>query len=123
MNTLVDRNTRDVKAIGGEDRQEIKYAVPETAVLEAIQWAGFFLPRDRGIAGPQRITSLYLDTPSMVFYRWHEERRPDRFKLRVRTYGDSGRTAWLEIKRKTAGVVSKERTEVPADVLDSLLRS
>ena len=122
MSTVESPYAPAIRSLSGVDRHEVKYAVPENAAREVIQWTAAFLQRDRGIAGPQRITSLYLDTPAMDFYHWHEERRSDRFKLRVRTYGDGGRTAWLEIKRKTDGVVRKEREEVPVAVLDSLLR-
>jgi hypothetical protein len=123
MNTVPSPNIADILTTGGAGRHELKYAVPESVAIEVIQWTSAFLQRDRGIPGAQRITSLYLDTPSLAFYHWHEERRKERFKLRVRTYGDGGKAAWLEIKRKTAGVVRKEREEVPLAILDSLLRS
>jgi hypothetical protein len=123
MDTVDSPYPVGIRALGGADRHELKYAVAESTAIEVIQWTSAFLQRDRGIPGAQRITSLYLDTPSLAFYQWHEERRKERFKLRVRTYGDGGQAAWLEIKRKTAGVVRKERQEVPMAILDSLLRS
>ena len=123
MSTAQSPYPADIRALGGADRHELKYAVAEATAIEVIQWTSAFLQRDRGIAGAQRITSLYLDTPTLAFYQWHEERRKERFKLRVRTYGDGGHAAWLEIKRKNAGVVRKEREEVPMAILASLLRS
>ena len=72
-------------------RVEFKYSVPEGMAMWALQWSGVFLDRDRGLMGPQLITSLYLDTPTLTFFRWHREQRPDRFKLRIRGYGDNTR--------------------------------
>ena len=69
------------------------------------------------------MTSLYLDTPSRTFFRWHRERRPDRFKLRIRGYGDNTRDCvWAEIKRKAGLVVFKNRAPLAITALDSVLR-
>jgi hypothetical protein len=104
-------------------RVELKYSVPEHLASWALQWAGVFLDRDFGLKGPQQVTSLYLDTPTLTFFRWHSEQRTDRFKLRVRGYGTAERdTVWAEIKRKTNGVVHKDRAPVATHALDSLLR-
>ena len=43
----------------------------------------------------QAITSLYLDTPSLTFLRWHLEGASERFKLRVRAYGSAPHTIVL----------------------------
>jgi hypothetical protein len=108
-----------VKAV----RVELKYAVPEDLAVWALQWSGVFLERDFGLTGPQKVTSLYLDTPSLAFFRWHREARPDRFKLRIRGYGDGNREfVWAEIKRKAGSVVYKQRAALPVRGLDSVLR-
>jgi VTC domain len=104
-------------------RVEVKYSVPEDLAVWALQWSGVFLGRDYGLTGPQQITSLYLDTPSLTFFRWHSEGRADRFKLRIRGYGDSTRDrVWAEIKRKTGIVTHKQRAPLVTEALDSLLR-
>ena len=104
-------------------RVEFKYSVPENVAAWALQWSGVFLQRDRGLAGPQQVTSLYLDTPSLTFFRWHREQRPDRFKLRIRGYGDGNRDCvWAEIKRKADMVVFKKRVPLSVTALDSVLR-
>ena len=104
-------------------RVELKYAVPEGVAAWALQWSGVFLHRDRDLMGPQQVTSLYLDTPTLTFFRWHREQRPDRFKLRIRGYGDSTRDfVWAEIKRKAGTVVHKERAPLSVSALDSVLR-
>jgi hypothetical protein len=89
----------------------------------ALQWSGVFLLRDRGLTGPQQVTSLYLDTPTLTFFRWHREQRPDRFKLRIRGYGDGNRDCvWAEIKRKAGTTVFKERAPLAVTALDRVLR-
>lgn len=104
-------------------RVELKYSVPEDLAAWALRWSGVFLERERGLTGPQRITSLYLDTPTLTFFRWHCEGRADRFKLRVRGYGDATRECvWAEIKRKAGMIVHKQRAPLPVIVLDSFLR-
>jgi len=104
-------------------RVELKYAVPESLAAWTLQWSGVFLERDYGLTGPQQVTSLYLDTPTLTFFRWHGEQRTDRFKLRIRGYGNSIRDCvWAEIKRKTGMIVHKHRTSLSLGALESLLR-
>jgi hypothetical protein len=104
-------------------RVELKYSVPESLAVWALQWSGVFLGRDAGLRGPQRITSLYLDTPTLTFFRWHTQQRADRFKLRIRGYGASMQECvWAEIKRKRGIVVHKQRAPLSTLALDSLLR-
>jgi len=104
-------------------RVELKYSVPESLAVWALQWSGVFLGRDNGLTGPQQITSLYLDTPTLTFFRWHTQQRADRFKLRIRGYGDNMRDCvWAEIKRKRGIMVHKQRAPVSTLALDSLLR-
>jgi hypothetical protein len=103
-------------------RVELKYSVPEDLAAWALRWSGVFLGRDRGMVGPQRVTSLYLDTPTLTFFRWHREKRADRFKLRIRGYGDrSHELVWAEIKRKAGVIVHKQRAPLPVLALDSIL--
>lgn len=105
-------------------RVELKYAVPEDLAAWVLQWSGVFLERDLGLSGPQQVTSLYLDTPTLTFFRWHCEGRPDRFKLRIRGYGDGKRDfVWAEIKRKTGAIVEKQRAAVLVHGLGSVLRN
>lgn len=55
-------------------------------------------------------TTRYYDNPAFKLYLDHHNRRAERFKVRQRTYMDSGKT-WLELKFGTgAGRVMKERT-------------
>ena len=102
---------------------EVKYAVPEDLAAWTLKWSGVFLHREYGLTGPQHVTSLYLDTPTLTFFRWHCDERADRFKLRIRGYGDGTRSqVWAEIKRKTGGMIHKERAPLSIQALDSVLR-
>ena len=103
-------------------RIEVKHAVPENIAAQALDWARPFLPPDRGLAGMQRITSMYLDSPELTFYRWHRERQAHRFKLRVRAYGDrpSGRV-FAEVKEKHGSVRRKHRVALSTVGLNVLL--
>jgi len=68
------------------------------------------------------VTSLYLDTPGLDFYRCHLASAADRFKLRVRYYGDlPGATVFFEVKRKVGRLVDKRRALVPLANVAGLL--
>ncbi|MFI9644060.1 polyphosphate polymerase domain-containing protein [Micromonospora sp. NPDC051925] len=56
-----------------------------------------------------RYESIYFDTPDLVSFRLTARRRRRRFKIRTRTYLDSG-LCWLEVKTEgTRGGTVKER--------------
>ena len=103
-------------------RVEVKHAVPVALAERLLAWSAAFLPPDRGVAGQQRVTSLYLDSPELTFFRWHRERRPHRFKLRVRRYGERAPdVVFAEIKERSGAVGRKSRAEVPAAALRAIL--
>lgn len=63
------------------------------------------------IAGRRRFRyeSVYFDTPDLYCYRATAHRRPARFKVRTRTYVDTG-TCWTEVKlRSRHGQTLKHR--------------
>ena len=108
-------------------RIERKYCVPAAEAEGVLRVARAFLDIDRAawpdapVDGPlpvQRITSLYLDSPSRTFYAWHVSRKPSRFKLRLRRYSAGrGDAIWAEVKHKVRGRVIKTRAIVPAEAL------
>ncbi len=107
------------------NRFELKYWVPESFATELLDYARPYLMDDpyyvnHGAPNGQWITSLYLDSQERHCLRAHVDCSPDRFKLRVRTYGDGAR-AFLEIKRKVNNVVVKGRTMLPLDEVPTLL--
>lgn len=105
-------------------RHELKYWLPEPIAERVQLFVAPFVEQDP-IAGPvarQRVTSVYLDTRRLDFYRAHLASAPDRFKLRVRYYGDfPGATVFFEVKRKVGRVVDKRRARVPSANLAALL--
>jgi hypothetical protein len=108
-----------------EGRTELKYSVPGPIADTALQIARGYLRPDTSALGPQQlVTSLYLDTAHLTFLRWHHERAVDRFKLRIRRYGDDAAPAlYAEVKRKTGSVVRKHRAPFPADALHAVLNA
>lgn len=81
-----------------QSRVDRKYAMP---VAEAGRLLGALAPVAAAleINGLRRFRyeSLYFDTPDLASYRLTAYRHRRRFKIRTRTYVDSGST-WLEVK-------------------------
>lgn len=64
--------------------------------------------------------SVYFDTPDLLSFRMAAQPRRRRFKLRTRSYLDTG-SAFLEIKTRGArGATVKERAEYDPDHVDEL---
>jgi hypothetical protein len=71
----------------------------------------------RGVFGYE---SVYFDTPDLMTFRAHQQGRRRRFKVRTRTYADSG-DCLFEVKRKgQRGVTVKERLAHPPQARDRL---
>lgn len=101
------------------ERLELKYLINEaTAERVRRDIAPFCRPDSHNGTGsglyPVRgyhVSSLYLDSPSLAFYRAKERGDAERVKLRLRTYGASP-FAVLELKRRVADVIDKTRATV-----------
>ena len=100
-------------------RVEVKHCVPESLAERALSWARVIAPDP--IAESQQLTSIYFDSPDRTFYRWQREKRPVRFKLRLRRYGAGGNPIYAEVKHRIGGVGSKSRVAVPAALVPLLL--
>ncbi|MFC8683134.1 polyphosphate polymerase domain-containing protein [Microbacterium ureisolvens] len=102
-------------------RVDRKYVVPRAgvdAVMAALD------PRTRvlEIAGARDFAyeSVYFDTPDLLSFRMAAQPRRRRFKLRTRSYLDTG-TSYLEIKTRGArGTTVKDRDEYDARLRDRL---
>lgn len=108
------------------DRFELKYWLPEPVAEEVTRYASPYLALDpfcaREPSKGQWNFSLYLDTPDFSCYRHHIDAAPDRFKLRVRAYGDPPvGICFFETKRKVKGVIVKTRTPMPLELAYPLL--
>lgn len=95
-----------------QTRVDRKYVLTpdEVAALLATLAAGG--PRVLEIDGDRSFTyaSTYYDTADLLTFRLAARRRRRRFKVRTRTYVDTGNTTFLEVKTRAArGVTVKER--------------
>lgn len=107
------------------DRFELKYWVPESVAADIVRHCAPYVAadvHDEDALTGQVNTSLYLDTPDLAFFHAHIEHAPDRYKLRVRAYGDPPRgKAFLEVKRKINRITLKTRADVPMGQMVPLL--
>lgn len=107
-------------------RLELKYRIDEATALEVRSFIRGFLDLDRHGSGAADsgylVNSCYLDSRDLqTFWRTVNGSR-DRFKLRVRTYGDvPGEVAFLEVKRRVDGFVEKSRALVHRVGVEELL--
>jgi len=100
-------------------RFEFKYLVSTEQKEEIIKQIQPFMYLDPFVTlgSSYLITSLYLDSPSLIFYRQNEAGLPDRKKIRFRHYNNNQKILFKEIKRKHQDIVYKDRviSNGPAD--------
>jgi hypothetical protein len=109
------------------NRHECKFVVPEAVAAKVLQRVGPFVePDPNARALPNHtysIASLYLDTPDDALRHETIDGRADRFKLRIRSYGDGqGDRLYFEIKSRRDRVVLKQRCPIPREQLAAVLR-
>jgi len=105
-------------------RRDRKYLVPVAMAAEVVERLAD-ASRVLEIDGRRRFhyESVYFDTPEHCSYLAAARRRPRRFKVRTRSYLDTGRCL-LEIKtRDPRGRTVKERHEHPIELRDGLDRA
>ncbi len=90
-------------------RKEIKYLLDEVQYKELSVFLESMAKVDE--YGLSRINNIYYDTPDHRLIRTSIEKPLYKEKLRLRTYGAAGddTNAFIEIKKKYAGVVYKRR--------------
>ena len=91
------------------DRKYVLTPAEVTALLGTLAAHG---PRVLEIDGDRSFTyaSTYYDTADLLTFRLAARRRRRRFKVRTRTYVDTGNATFLEVKTRAArGVTVKER--------------
>jgi hypothetical protein len=107
-------------------RYEYKYSIPSRLMAPICSFLRPYCEMD-GFAAREAdqfytITSLYLDSNGYKTYWDKEGEVPNRFKLRVRTYGhDSEGPVKFEVKRRINDVSRKTWLEVPRETWPSLL--
>ena len=98
-----------------QTRRDRKYLVPLADAIRLVE----LLPDDTrvlaiGAARSFRYASVYLDTPELTSYLAAARGRPDRWKVRVRSYLDTGASV-VEVKRRDRrGRTVKVRRAQPA---------
>ncbi len=102
------------------ERYELKYTIPYSLVDPISQYVSAFCELDYyseiSPNGFYVINSLYFDTPGFLFYRKKENDAPDRFSLRIRSYGGSPKPPfYFETKEKMREFSRKRRGKVPID--------
>lgn len=100
------------------ERHEAKYVIPHALVGEIREYLRPFCEPDfNGHGDPPEyvINTIQLDAPGMPLHYAKEWESLNRFKLRVRTYGQEVGKApvFMEVKRKIRGMVVKTRTAIP----------
>lgn len=103
-----------------QQRFDTKYIVPVGHLAQALRVLGSqvqVLEIDGRRTLPYR--TVYFDTPDLVTYRAHLQRRRLRYKVRTRTYAD--RSTMLEVKTKDkSGRTIKHRRQHPGTAPDVL---
>lgn len=110
------------------DRTDTKFTVPAARAADLIrQCAGAYRVLDVAGVRLNRYQTVYYDTTELAFYHAHHSGRYPRYKVRVRSYEDTG-IRFAEIKRKTnTARTVKSRAEVaneftrPIDALWSVI--
>jgi hypothetical protein len=108
-------------------RYELKYIIDERCAVEIRNFIRSYLVPDE-YADPRAgnsypVHSLYFDSPGLHLFRSTVDGLKNRFKLRIRFYDDDpAHPVFLEIKRRLAEVICKERACVRRDAVNLLLR-
>ena len=108
-------------------RFEYKYLVPNYLLGELRSRLRPYMALDPYAAerGGYTVRSIYLDSPALTCYHEKDAGIKERKKLRVRGYneGGAGSKVFLEIKRKSNIMISKNRALVAYDDLPRLFES
>ena len=112
----------DTKPVVVMKRFELKYILsPEQTQYFKQQLQGHMVLDKYGLTS---IASLYYDTPDYRLIRTSIEKPPFKEKVRLRSYGLATDTSpvFLELKRKTAGIVYKRRVATTIPGVDAFFR-
>ncbi len=98
-------------------RHEMKFLIPESLASPIRDYVSSFCkPDPMGVGNPSRykVTTLQLDSADLTLHRAKSLEQLNRFKLRVRSYGESKDFApvFVEIKRKLNQIVCKSRAKL-----------
>lgn len=106
-------------------RFEIKYLVRESTALAVRQFLRSHMEPDEFAAYSQDqsypVHSTYLDSPDLHTYQAVNTGEKNRFKLRIRYYGDQDQAVFFEIKHRRNEIISKVRVKVYRDAVRPIL--
>lgn len=105
-------------------RFEAKYRVTELQAHAIRSYIAPFVFPDRlgGPDGAYPVNSMYLDSLDRKLYRGSIQGEKNRVKLRIRSYTQSPSDhTFVEIKRRTDQIISKQRGIVPKPLLTAFL--
>ncbi len=100
------------------ERYEKKYLIHVRLMPQIRKWLEAFCIPDPNAKGdvPEYITTtMQLDTPMMHLAMAGERKLPNRFKMRIRTYGTDSNpknAIFVELKRRVNGMVIKSRSRL-----------
>ncbi len=108
------------------ERYEMKYVVPPDMIGPISSFAEAYCALDwhsaQAEAGFYQVNSLYLDSPAFDFLRMRLGGSPNRFNMRVRSYGFRPRPPYfLEVKRKQGDIIRKTRARILDPDLERML--
>ncbi len=95
-------------------RYERKFII-ENPSLNSIDYFRYYLPSDiYEVHPPRRVNSIYYDTDNLLLAHQNKEGQSNRFKVRIRYYGESYsfNNPLLEIKSKIGNVGTKYKFKV-----------
>jgi hypothetical protein len=107
-------------------RFELKYVIQEQRAVAIADFVRSYLrPSPHNGSGPVRghpVISLYLDSPDLFFFHQAYTGHKNRMKLRIRFYDNEWkRPAFLEVKRRVADVICKDRAMITREGVRQIL--
>jgi SPX domain protein involved in polyphosphate accumulation len=108
------------------ERYELKYTIAPELIGPISAYVEGFCSLDKHSELSHdkfyQVNSLYLDTPEYLFLRNRREKLPDRFNMRVRSYGPVPVAPYfLEVKRKSGDIIRKHRARIRDEDLRRVL--
>lgn len=119
----------DEKLSSFRPRHEMKFVIPDQIVGDVQDYVSTFCrpdPMGAGFPAQYKVTTLQLDSPDLSLHRAKSLEQLNRFKLRIRSYGEQEGDApvFVEIKRKYDQIVCKSRAKLAAEsYVDDLVLS
>ena len=110
-----------MEAIATIKRYEIKYILTKEQIPFLMSALKGHMEVDQ--YGKTSIASIYLDTPDDRLVRTSLEKPEYKEKIRVRSYGlaTPNQNVFLELKRKSEGIVYKRRIQIPENHISDFL--